>query len=147
MAIKSVSLLWSSMGLVVVSSLLYHWSQKTIPAAASPLASLTVSYVVALVLSVGLFPFVGPHVPLAEALRALNASSVLLGVSIVGIELGFLLAYRSGWPINLASLTSSVVTIVLLVPIGMLIFHEGWSTRRTLGLLLCLAGLVLVGRP
>jgi DNA mismatch repair protein MutH len=78
---------------------------------------------------------------------ARKASRARQGVSSVGIELEALLVHRSGWPINLASLASSVMTILQLVPVGGLDFDEGWSTSRTLGLAQCLTGLVHAKRP
>lgn len=140
------SLLWLSMALVVVSNVLYHGAQKTIPRNADPAVSVLVSYAAAVALTLVLLPFVGAGKPLVASLKTLNVSSVLVGLSIVGVEFGYLLVYRAGWPLNSASLTASTAIALALVPFGILMFRESWSVSRTMGLVLCLAGLALLNR-
>jgi uncharacterized membrane protein len=103
-----------------------------------------VSYAVAIVITLILLPLFSRTSSLVDDFRVLNLSSVLVGISIVGVELGFLLAYRYGWQLNLAALTSSTVLSVLLVLIGWIIFHEGWSIKHTIGVIFCLTGLYLL---
>jgi drug/metabolite transporter (DMT)-like permease len=133
--------------LTVVSNLLYHVAQKSVPREASPLLSVAVNYVVALALTLVLIPFFPTGQPLGIALRQLNWASWAVGVSIVGVELGFLLAYRAGWPISTAAVTNSVALALLLLPAGLLLFRESLSPARLLGVALCGAGLWLVSRP
>ena len=70
--------------------------------------------------------------------------AVLLGASIVGIEYGFVSAFRLGWPINSTGAIVNVATAVLLVPIGFVVFGEQMSAINLAGLVLCCAGLVLL---
>jgi multidrug transporter EmrE-like cation transporter len=65
-------------------------------------------------------------------------------VAIVGLEVGFMLAYRAGWNITLAGLVSSTTVSLLLIPVGLLFFRESLTAVNALGIALCLAGLVLV---
>ena len=51
-------------------------------------------------------------------MRQLNWASVLLAVSIVGLEVGFLLVYRSGWNIGLAAVLANVAASLILVPVA-----------------------------
>lgn len=64
----------------------------------------------------------------------------------MGIEFGFLLAYRAGWQINVAALIASVLLGLILLPIETLAFQEDWSWHKTIGLVLCVIGLVLLQR-
>lgn len=130
--------------LIIASNVIYHWSQKTIPQAVNPAISMLVSYGVAIIITLMLWPLFGRSANVIDDFRALNISSVLVGISIVGVELGFLLAYRYGWQLNLAALTSSTALAVFLVLIGWVIFHEGWSIKHTVGAVLCLSGLYLL---
>jgi drug/metabolite transporter (DMT)-like permease len=136
----------AAVGLTVASSLLYHVSQKSIPREAHPLMSLLVTYVIALAVTLLLWPVYpggGPG-PARRSLAALNWSSVAVGVAIVGVEMGVLLAYRAGWRVSVGSTTVNVAVALLLVPIGLLFFGERMSAGNVLGLLLCLAGLALL---
>lgn len=137
---------WLSMFFIILGNVIYHLSQKAIPASANPVASVIVSYVVAILMSALLLPKYLAGTSFAEALRTLNWSSFLVGVSIVAIEFGFLLAYRAGWQINLAALLASVVIALILLPIGVFALREHWSWYKTLGLVCCVAGLILLNK-
>ena len=137
-------LLLLPMLLIIASNVIYHWSQKTIPHVVNPAASMLVSYGVAIMITLALLPLFGRPERVVDAFRTLNWSSVLVGVSIVGVELGFLMAYRNGWQLNLAAITSSAALAILLVVIGWGIFHEGWSIKQSSGVVLCLLGLYLI---
>ncbi len=69
-----------------------------------------------------------------------------MGLAIVAVELGVLLAYRAGWPMSVASLTVSSALALVLVPVGVTVYRERLSPANVAGLVLCLAGLVLVAR-
>lgn len=66
------------------------------------------------------------------------------GVAIVGIELGFVVTYRAGWRISVASLIANVATALLLVAIVVVFFREHLSGRSVAGIALCILGLGLV---
>jgi drug/metabolite transporter (DMT)-like permease len=125
-------LLW--MGVAVAGNLLYHVSQKSVPAAAPPLLSLLVTYAVAFVATALLLPWAPEKTRLSEGLSRLNWASVATG----------LLAYRAGWRLNTAAVTVNVAVALLLVPAGALFFRERLAPVNALGILLCLAGLALV---
>lgn len=132
--------------LTVASTLLYHASQKSIPGGAHPLMSLLVTYVVALVVTLLLWPVYPGGGPTRQSLSALNWSSYAVGVAIVGVELGVLLAYRAGWRVSVGPTAINAAVAVLLVPTGLLLFGERLSAGNAAGLLLCLAGLFLLAQ-
>ena len=140
------TMFWLSMFFIILGNVIYHLSQKAIPASANPVASVLVSYVVAILFSLLLLPKYLSGISFTEALRTLNWSSVVVGVSIVAIEFGFLLAYRAGWQINLAALLASVIIALILLPIGVLAFRESWSWHKTMGLVCCVVGLILLNK-
>lgn len=70
--------------------------------------------------------------------------ALLFGVTVVGLEYGYVSAYRLGWPVNTTGTMVTVATAVLLVPVGLVAFRENLSALNMLGLLLCCAGLWLV---
>ena len=62
------------------------------------------------------------------------------------IEAGYLIAYRSGWNLNRAALTSNVAVAILLIPLGTVLFQEHVSLRMLAGTVLCISGLILLVR-
>jgi uncharacterized membrane protein len=81
-----------------------------------------------------------------SSLKQSNWAVVVVGAAAACIELGFLLAYRSGWRISVTAVATNVAVTLLLVPLGVLIFKDNLSPRNIAGLIFCLLGLVLVVR-
>jgi drug/metabolite transporter (DMT)-like permease len=135
-----------SMIFVVLGNVVYHVSQKSIPRGLDPVLSVTVSYVTALTLSAVLLPFSSAR-PLKDSLREVTWASFGVGAGAVVIEFAFLLVYRSGWNISLASFAGSAALAAILVPVGLLIYRERLSWVNVVGLLFCLLGFFLVTRP
>jgi len=78
--------------LTVAGSVLYHLAQRTMPKAAAPLAPLMAAFATALALCIAILVFTR-QMP-ARLSQVVRRSSIALGLSVVMIELGFLLAYR-----------------------------------------------------
>lgn len=123
-----------SMILAILSGAAYHICQKYMPSETNPLIALSVTYATAFIVSVMISFFYPSKTGLADSIRGVNWASFALGFSIVGLEVGFLLVYRSGWNLSLASLIGNVTTSLILIPVGMLVFKEVITMRTLLGL-------------
>lgn len=134
-----------AIGLTIFANIGYHLCQKAIRPDANVAASLVATYAVALVISALAWPWLGGGEGLVPALRRLGPATYALGAFVVLIELGFLLAYRSGWMLGTAALYCNAAVALVLLPVGMLAFGETLDLRKALGLLLAFAGLVLLG--
>ncbi len=73
---------------------------------------------------------------MVESVKTANMASVILGCAVVGLELGFLLAYRSGWNISSASLVSNTLVALLLIPIGLVMYKESITLNTMIGVFL-----------
>jgi drug/metabolite transporter (DMT)-like permease len=138
---------WLPIVLVVVGNVAYHLGQKSVPRDAHPLAATLAMYLVAGLATLVAMPLAGVPPSRVSALPALHWSVVLVGVGIVGIEVGFLLAYRAGWPLSSAALLATTIFALVLLPIGVVAFREALTASRFVGFALCLAGLWLIQRP
>ena len=132
-----------SMFLVIIASAFYHISQKSISGGVNPAISITVTYAIALVLSLGLL-VVYPTKDIMFSFKELNWASYVLGVSIFVIEIAFLLVYRSGWDINIAALFANVIVAIILIFIGLYILKEQLSIKNVAGIILSIVGLILM---
>jgi drug/metabolite transporter (DMT)-like permease len=133
-----------SISIAIMSSALYHFSQKATPRDVNPPAALLVTYAVAMVLTAGLLYFIPAKRGILNEVRQLNWASYLLAVSIVGLEVGFLLAYRSGWNIGLAAVLVNVAASLVLVPVALLVFKDKLNWVNIAGILTCLVGLIML---
>jgi uncharacterized membrane protein len=137
-------LFYLAIGLTVVANVLYHIFLKLTPATVNPLLSLMVTYLVAATATAVIYLLYPDKTALTVGLKELNWASYALGLAIVGLEVGFILAYRAGWNISLAGLVSSTTVSMLLIPVGLLLFKESLTAVNMLGIALCLIGLILV---
>jgi uncharacterized membrane protein len=139
-----VFLYYFSIGMTVVSNALYHVVQKLTPASVNPLLALTMTYATATIICLVLLPVFPLGASLADSLRQLNWASFALAITVVGLELGFILAYRAGWNISLGAIVSNVAVTLLLIPVGLLFFQERLSAVNVVGVAVCVVGLVMV---
>ena len=141
---SSGKIVFLSVAVIVASNVVYHVAQKSIPTGVHPLLTVAVTYAAALVATLLLWLVWPGGPPKLSGLAQLNWATLGVAISAVGIEIGFLLAYRAGWNINVGSLIVSVVVALLLVPTGALLFHEQLSAANIAGIVLSLVGLALV---
>jgi hypothetical protein len=135
-----------SMSLTVISNVAYHFCQKEIKGDSNPLVSLFFTYLTGMTLTLICMPIFYPGINPVTAAKQLNWATFALGFGIVGLELGFLLAYRAGWNLSIGALYSNVIVTILLLPIGIIFYKEVLSSRQILGLLFSLIGLILLGK-
>ena len=137
-------LFYFSIALTVVANIFYHLLQKVIPGGVNPVLSLTATYLTAALASLLLFPLFPTTEGWLTELKRVNWTSYALGISIIGLELGFLLAYRAGWKISLGALISNATVSILLVPLGLFFFREKVSAVNVIGIGVAVAGLVMM---
>ena len=70
----------------------------------------------------------------------------LIGLAIVGLEAGNILMYKAGWNISVGSLINNITVSIILLFVGLLLYKEKITPTQIAGIVLCLAGLVLVNR-
>lgn len=129
--------------IAIASVLTYQICMKVMPQQLNPISALVTFYCTALVFTIIAAKFVPVSAP-TWSFNEFSWVAVIIGVAIVGIELGFLLMYRSGWPLASAPLVVMGGAAVLLAPIGFLVLKEPWSLRYVFGIVLCLYGLYLL---
>ena len=138
-----LSYIWP-IALVVLSNTLYQICAKSVPEGMNPLASLTVTYLVGAAVSCALYFILNRNANLLREIRLTNWAPIVLGVVIVGLEVGFIFAFRAGWQISMAQIVSSAVLAVILIFVGYLLYHEAITWNKIVGIIVCLAGLVLI---
>jgi hypothetical protein len=137
-------LYYTAIILAILGSLLYHVFIRLTPQGAHPAVSLIVTYAVAAVLCAGLLLFLPLKTTLAAALKQLNWATCALALAIVGLEMAYILAYRAGWRISIAAVFVNTTVTILLIPIGLLAFKENLSFLNVAGILVAVAGLVMM---
>lgn len=132
--------------LIVASNIVYNLCQKTTPQNVNPFSALLITYLTAATFTVLAGVFYKTDKGFMESFSKLNWTSIVLGVAIVGLEVGYLLAYRAGWNLGVGSLVANIILALLLIPIGILFFNEGFTLFQVLGAVLCIVGLILINK-
>ena len=133
--------------LIVVSNSIYHICAKSLPAKANPFAALTVTYLIGAVFSAALYFLLNRgSADLAQEWRSLNWTPYVLGFIVVAMEAGNVYAYRAGWSVNTLPVVQAACVAVLLLALGFLLYREGVTTGKLIGLALCVAGLFFLNK-
>lgn len=130
--------------LVVLSNTVYQICAKSVPEKMNPFASLTVTYLTGAAASLTLFLLLGRHGSLAEEYSRLNWAPFVLGLSVVGLEAGFIYAYKAGWPVSTASIVQSAFLSAALLMVGTALYHEAVTWNKLVGIAFCMIGLAFL---
>jgi drug/metabolite transporter (DMT)-like permease len=130
--------------LTVLGTVAYHVAQKTMPRPLSPFLLLAISFFVATIVCLVLL--LSTTRPPFSLWHHVGWSNLALGLSVVTIETGYLIAYRMGWKLNRTALFSNVCVAILLIPLGTVVFREQVSLRMLTGAFFCIVGLTLLAK-
>lgn len=140
---KMFNYVWP-IALVVLSNVIYQICTKSVPDGMNPLASLTVTYVIGAVTSFILYYGLNKDTNIIYEFTKVNWAPFVLGVVIVGLEVGYIYAYKAGWPVSTAQIVQAAVLAVILIFVGYLLYHEEITWNKIVGIMVCLAGLALI---
>lgn len=137
------SYIWP-LSLVVLSNVCYQLCAKSVPGEMNPLASLTVTYAVSALASAFLYVVLNRDAGLLAEYSRLNWAPFVLGIVIVGLEAGYIYAYKAGWSVSAAPIVQAAATAVILIFVGRMLYKEPITWNKLVGLLVCLGGLGLI---
>ena len=138
-----LSYIWP-IALIVLSNTLYQICAKSVPERMDPFASLTVSYLVGAAVSGVLYYTLGNHTGLLKEYGKLNWAPIILGIVIVGLEAGYIFAFKAGWQVSTAQVVQSAVLAGVLLFVGWLLYREALTWNKIVGIVICLIGLVFI---
>lgn len=138
-----LSYIWP-IALIVLSNTLYQICAKSVPEGMNPFASLTISYLVGAAVSGVLYYTLGDHTGLLKEYGKTNWAPIVLGIVIVGLEAGYIFAFKAGWQVSTAQVVQAAVLAVVLLFIGWLLYREALTWNKIVGIVICLIGLVFI---
>ncbi|MGI6330742.1 MAG: EamA family transporter [Zhaonellaceae bacterium] len=138
-----INLFWPII-IVVAANTLYNICTKLTPSEVQPLASLSITYLTATLLSVLLLFFTSENKDVITEIQKADWTAVALGFSVVALEFGYIYIYRVGWNVSTGSLVANISLACVLLIIGVFIYKENISFHQILGMALCTIGLLLV---
>ena len=130
--------------LVILSNVFYQICAKSVPEGMNPLASLTVTYLIGAVVSFALYYILGKDANIIKEYSQINWAPFVLGFVIVGLEVGYIYAYKAGWQVSTAQIVQAALVAIVLVFVGYGLYHEALTIKKIAGIVICLGGLVLI---
>ncbi len=139
---------YTSALVAILGAVGYQYFIKRIPQEINPIVSVMGIYVAVLALSVVLLPLFPPAGGFLKHVRQLSWIQIVVAVSVMMIELGFLLMYRAGWDLSMGALVTGIFVNITLVGLGIILLGEKISTLNAIGIFLSLVGVALISyRP
>ena len=130
--------------LVVLSNTVYQICAKSVPDGADPMAVLTVTYAVGAVASAALYFALNRGGDLVREYGKLNWAPFVLGIVIVGLEAGWIYAYKAGWEVSVGFIVQSAFLAVTLMIVGYLMYRETLTWNKLAGAAICMIGLAVI---
>ena len=127
----------------VLANVFYHVASKSISPEQNAFMGLVVNYATALLASAILF-FITPHEKILVEAAKTNWACILMGLSITGVEAAFIMIYRSDGEISTASLIVNILIAIAMLAVGGIFYHEQISLQKIFGVVLCIAGVVIL---
>ena len=132
--------------LIVGSNIIYQLCAKSIPSQMNTYASMTITYAVATVFSTVMFFVTSKGESFLRNLAFTNWATIVLGIVITGLEVGFIFAYKAGWKVSTLSVVANAFLAVALIFVGLFVYHEPINWTKIAGILICLTGLWFLNR-
>lgn len=130
--------------IIIISNIVYHVTTKNIPKEANSFLSLAITYLVGMVMAIAMYCLTSKPSKILTDVNKLNWTSCILGLAILGVEIGYLYMYRVGWNISKGSLIANVSLAMLLIIIGVLLYKEHIGLYQIIGIMCCMVGLIFV---
>ena len=140
-----MSMIWP-IALVVFSNIVYQICAKGVPKDMDAMASMTIPYLVGAVCSAIMYFVMNKNGNLLQEYAKMNWAPFFLGVSVVGLEVGFIYAYKNGWAVSTASLVQSAFLAVALIIVGAVLYREAIKANKVIGIVICLIGLYFINK-
>ena len=133
-------------GLLVLSNVFYHITAKSLPVQVDSFVSMTVTYLVGAAVSLLLFFTLGSGEPVSRQVAGLNWAPFVLGLSVVGLEVGAIFMYKAGWEISVGNIVQAIFVAIALLVVGVLIYKEALTGTKVAGIAACLVGIFLLNK-
>lgn len=143
-----MTMFYISAFVAILGAVGYQYFIKRVPESINPIVSVIGMYVTVLALGVILLPLFPAEGGLRNHFRQLSWIQIALAVTVMMIELGFLLMYRYGWTLSTGNLVTGVFVNIILVVLGVALLGEKVNLVNAIGIVLSILGVALISyRP
>lgn len=136
---------WIPVILMIVANTLYSVTAKVTPTDVDTFASVSLTYLVCIVYALIMFFITSSNKNYFKEIKKANWTAPVLGACLVCLEVSTILLFRVGWELSVGLLLAYVLLAVVLVILGRVVYKEKLTAKRIIGIVISLAGVILVG--
>ena len=70
----------------------------------------------------------------------------MLGLAVVGLEVGAIFMYKVGWEVSVGNIVQAIFVAIALLIVGVLIYKEALTVSKVAGIMACLVGIYLLNK-
>lgn len=131
-----------SLIIIIIASVIYSFFQNITPTDVNPIVALCLMYLGGIIVAL---PFYlntrGEH---KSRQKHFDYRIIYFSLTNIVIDLGFLLAFRSGWAIGTLNVIANIIVLIVLAITGVIFFREKLSTLNIVGIITGVIGLILL---
>lgn len=132
--------------LAVGADVFYQICTKSMPGNLNPYGGLVITYGVGAVIAFVLYEISSKGGNIIQEWHNVNWTVFVLGIAIVGLELGSIFMYKVGWNINTGYIVKSIILATALIIVGYFMFKESITATKVIGIAVCMLGLFLINK-
>ena len=111
-----------------------------------PMSVLVIAYAVGTVGCAVLYFVLNKNGNLLQELKSSNYIPYLIGICLMGLEVGTIYMYKAGWAVNTGYIVHSSLIAVGLIFAGYIFFREAITLNKVLGVVICMIGLYFINK-
>lgn len=132
--------------LTVLSSAGYHFMLKQTSMKGSPVLVLFWSYLLAAIVCLGALLLKDDEIKVFSVFKDKSWIPLALALTLVGIEFGYILSYKSGGKVGQVSMITQMVSLVVMFAIGYIVMKEPITFKKGFGIASALFSFHLLSR-
>lgn len=131
-----------SIGIVIVSNVFYSLCQNLIPSTVNPVIALCCMYLGGLLFAIPLY--LKNKDKYKKANKGLWKRAIIFALVNIVLDLGFFLAFKSGWSIGYFNIITNICILILIMLIGILFYKEKITFLNFIGIVIGIIGLSIL---
>lgn len=122
------NLIWPIL-IVILSNTFYNVCMKSMPGDVNPFGALFITYIVSAIITLIIFVVMVKPENVVSEISKVNWTSIVLAFAVVGLEFGYVFAYRAGWTVGTATVVANIGLACVLVFVGYFLYKENVSLK------------------
>jgi drug/metabolite transporter (DMT)-like permease len=131
-----------SISLVIISNIFYSFFESIIPCEVNPAIALCSMYIGGVLIALPFY--IKNRKKFRKHKEHFELRVILFGIANMLTDLGFLLAFRSGWELGTFNVITNITVLIVLATIGVFLYEEKLTTMNVFGIILGIIGLYLL---